>query len=220
MTKVSPRQLEIHAIDDGDMAKAFAKFSGLPHFRLFRKLAMSAVIKARPVVSLLDVGCGGGWFLRDVNRKFPHLKLTGCDLSEPMLVYSKNLLRDKATIVRGDAQNLPFSDESFDCVTSTLAFHHFPEPDKAISEFRRVLIPNGLMAVTDFRWDCSSWARAFLGFVTKYVVPRIMKDTNEPLGSLLAAMTLEECKTIMAKSAFTDYKVTANGWQILITARR
>lgn len=220
MQKVSPRQLELHAIDDGQMAKAFAKFSGLPHFRLFRKLAMSAVIKAKPEGSLLDVGCGGGWFLRDVNKRYPHLKLTGCDLSEPMLVYSKKLLGVKATIVEGDAQNLPFRDNTFDCVTSTLAFHHFPYPDKSISEFRRVLKPNGLMAVTDFRRDCSSWTRAFLGFVTKYVVPRIMKDTNEPLGSLLAAMTYEECKTIMANSAFTDYKVTGNGWQILITARK
>ena len=47
-----------------------------------------------------------------------------------------------------------------------------------------------------------------------------MKGTNEPLGSLLAAMTLGECKTIMENSAFTDYKVTGNGWQILISARK
>ena len=109
----------------------------------FESLPCPAVVKTKPEGSLLDVGCGGGWFLRDVNKKYPHLKLTGCDLSEPMLVYSKNLLGDNATIVKGDAQNLPFQDNSFDYITSTLAFHHFPEPDKAISEFWRVLKPNG-----------------------------------------------------------------------------
>jgi SAM-dependent methyltransferase len=49
----------------------------------------------------------------------------------------------------GDAEALPFPDESFDLVTCRLAFHHFPHPDTAVREFARVLRPGGILGFAD-----------------------------------------------------------------------
>ena len=51
--------------------------------------------------------------------------------------------------VQGDAEKLPFSDNSFDIVISRLAFHHFPNPKRCFSEMARVLKTDGKMVVID-----------------------------------------------------------------------
>jgi ubiquinone/menaquinone biosynthesis C-methylase UbiE len=48
-----------------------------------------------------------------------------------------------------DAESLPFDDASFDLVTCRLAFHHFPNARQALSEFARVLKPDGALGFTD-----------------------------------------------------------------------
>jgi SAM-dependent methyltransferase len=49
--------------------------------------------------------------------------------------------------VQGDAGALPFRDGSFEAVVSTEAFHWFPDPDAALAELRRVLVPGGSLLV-------------------------------------------------------------------------
>lgn len=51
--------------------------------------------------------------------------------------------------VQGDAENLPFSDNSFDIVISRLAFHHFSNPKRCFSEMARVLKKGGKLVVID-----------------------------------------------------------------------
>ncbi|MCG8584141.1 MAG: class I SAM-dependent methyltransferase [Pirellulales bacterium] len=48
-----------------------------------------------------------------------------------------------------DAEALPFDDASFDLVTCRLAFHHFPQPERAARQFARVLRSGGKLAFTD-----------------------------------------------------------------------
>jgi SAM-dependent methyltransferase len=52
----------------------------------------------------------------------------------------------------GDAQELPFEDESFDCALAAWMLYHVPEPERAVAELARVLRPGGrLVAVTNGR---------------------------------------------------------------------
>ncbi len=51
--------------------------------------------------------------------------------------------------VQGDAQALPFSENSFDIVISRLAFHHFSNPHRCFEEMIKVLKPNGKLVLID-----------------------------------------------------------------------
>jgi len=52
---------------------------------------------------------------------------------------------------QGDAENLPFPDQSFDAVVSNFGIGHFPRPERAVREFARVLAPHGVVALS--WWD-------------------------------------------------------------------
>jgi SAM-dependent methyltransferase len=61
---------------------------------------------------------------------------------------------------RGDAHALPFEEGSFDAVVGNFVIHHLADPEQAASEFARVLVPGGRIALTV--WDLPSQAR-FVG---------------------------------------------------------
>jgi ubiquinone/menaquinone biosynthesis C-methylase UbiE len=49
----------------------------------------------------------------------------------------------------GSADSLPYPDESFDIVTCSQSFHHYPCPERAMREAKRVLKPGGLYILSD-----------------------------------------------------------------------
>lgn len=98
--------------------------------------------------SLLDVGCGTG-FLIDLLSKQRPARYVGLDLSEKMLEVARGKAIAGATFVVGTADRLPFDDNSFDVVTCSQSFHHYPYPDKAMAEVYRVLKPGGLYILSD-----------------------------------------------------------------------
>jgi ubiquinone/menaquinone biosynthesis C-methylase UbiE len=95
---------------------------------------------------LLDVGCGGGAFLRHV-RATAGCEATGLDHSSAMV----RLARSKSPelrIVQADAAAAPFTDGEFTVLSCLVAFFFFPNPLQALREFRRVLDPErGRLAV-------------------------------------------------------------------------
>ena len=99
---------------------------------------------------ILDVGCGTGDMLRRFSGERA-ARLVGLDQSEGMLAKARELSaeEDKIAYLAGSAESLPFDDAEFDIVTSCIAFHHFPDPDTAVSEMYRVLKPGGRLFVCD-----------------------------------------------------------------------
>jgi SAM-dependent methyltransferase len=81
---------------------------------------------------LLDVGCGGGVFMRHV-RETVGCEVAGVDHSRDMVEISGG--------VYGDAASLPFEAGSFTAVSSIVAFFFFPDPVQALREMLRVLDP-------------------------------------------------------------------------------
>ena len=78
-------------------------------------------------LKLLDVGCGTGRFLRAVKEAFPRLGITGADLSPNYLQEAQGHLKPyKITTEVAAAEALPFSDASFDIVSSIYLFHELP----------------------------------------------------------------------------------------------
>jgi SAM-dependent methyltransferase len=83
---------------------------------------------------LLDVGCGGGVFMRHA-RETTGCRVTGVD-------HSRDMVRLAAPdAVLGSVERLPFEDASFTAVSSIIAFFFFADPVHALREMRRVLDP-------------------------------------------------------------------------------
>lgn len=105
---------------------------------------------------VLDVATGRGAVLYPAAESVrPQGSVTGIDLSEKMVQETNKELAGKKTLsnveVRQmDAEHLQFPDESFDFVLCGFAIFFFPQLDKAMAEFRRVLKPAGHICVSTF----------------------------------------------------------------------
>jgi ubiquinone/menaquinone biosynthesis C-methylase UbiE len=74
----------------------------------------------------------------------------GCDISQGMLSQRSPADGAAATaFLAASAQALPYTADSFDAMIVTAAFHHFPAPQDALKEFRRVLRPGGMLLIAD-----------------------------------------------------------------------
>ncbi|MEO6694995.1 MAG: class I SAM-dependent methyltransferase [Ignavibacteria bacterium] len=80
--------------------------------------------------TILDVGCGRGYWLNKVALS-TDLLLTGCDLYD-------NVELKRGNYIKGNVENLPFEDNSFDIVTCHHTIEHVLNLNKAISELKRV----------------------------------------------------------------------------------
>lgn len=107
--------------------------------------------------SILDVGCGGGGFLREMSLRAPEAALYGVDYS-PLSV--KRTLRSNRDAVRagrmvvrqGSVSALPFESNQFDLVTATETTYFWPNPPEDFREVARVLKPGGRFAIA---CDCA-----------------------------------------------------------------
>ena len=103
-------------------------------------------IVGRATGRVLEVGAGTGLNLDHYGPEVTELVLT--EPEEPMA----RRLRAKATrgeIVEAGADRLPFPDDSFDTVVSTLVLCTVPDLDRAIAEIRRVLKPDGRLLLIE-----------------------------------------------------------------------
>ena len=103
--------------------------------------------------SVLDVGCGPGWFWAAAAAALPEdLHLTLSDLSPAMVREAVERCEPgrfaSVTGRQADAAALPFKDASFDAVMAMHMLYHLPDPAQGLAEMYRVLRPGGLLAVT------------------------------------------------------------------------
>jgi ubiquinone/menaquinone biosynthesis C-methylase UbiE len=101
---------------------------------------------------LLDIGCGTGQFLSQVLTARTELEAVGLDLSGPMLDLCTTRCRpwqDRTAVVRGDSQRLPFADDTFDVITCSHSFHHYPDQARVVAEMHRVLRHGGRLLLID-----------------------------------------------------------------------
>ena len=86
----------------------------------------AALGKAR---SVLNVGAGTGSY------EPPHRDLTAIEPSAKMIDQRKN---SDATVVQGNAEDLPFDDNTFDASMAVLTIHHWTDQEKGVQEMARV----------------------------------------------------------------------------------
>ena len=99
---------------------------------------------------VVDIACGSGSFLKDLNRTFPRARVLGLDLSLAYLEETRTRTPG-AVVVQAQAERLPFADESLDALTCIYLFHELPPRVRPViaAELARVLKPGGLLAFAD-----------------------------------------------------------------------
>jgi ubiquinone/menaquinone biosynthesis C-methylase UbiE len=100
---------------------------------------------------VLDIATGGG---HTANGFAPFVKnVKALDLTAEMLVAAEKFIRanghQNVEFIQGDAEDLPFSAQSFDIVTCRIAPHHFPNVNKFVNEVFRVLKSGGQFLLDD-----------------------------------------------------------------------
>jgi arsenite methyltransferase len=115
--------------------------------------------------SVLDVGCGRGLLLVGAAKRLTSGRAIGLDLwrrqdqagNDPAATLANAKAEGVAERVElrdGDARRLPFDDQAFDVVVSSMALHNIPGAAgraTAVDEIVRVLKPGGHLAILDFR---------------------------------------------------------------------
>ncbi len=93
---------------------------------------------------VLDVGCGNGYVLEQYAKS--GAIVTGIDLTPAAVSLSRERFRLRGlqgTFHEANAEELPFADNSFDCVCSMGVLHHTPHTERAVREVHRVLKRGG-----------------------------------------------------------------------------
>ena len=154
---------------------------------------------------LLDVGCGFGGTIAQINANQSGMDLTGLNIDPRQLAAAEA----QTTPVHGntigwveaDACQLPFEANSFDRILAVECIFHFPSRAKFLAEAARVLKPGGYLAVSDFVPTMMFFGKTPIWMAIR---PRIAKSYgtlgNVPLRSYRA----------MGKSAGLELEGTRN----------
>ena len=105
---------------------------------------MTTYLKGSPSSQLLEVGCGMGTDTIVFERN--GFNVTGIDLTPAHITLAKRLFdiyNARGSFIQGNAERLPFPDNSFGSVYSFGVLHHTPKTQTAIKEIHRVLMPKG-----------------------------------------------------------------------------
>ncbi|MDP2825234.1 MAG: class I SAM-dependent methyltransferase [Sulfuritalea sp.] len=97
---------------------------------------LAGMLATRPGETLLDVGCGTGWFSRRFARE-AGLIVTGVDIADAALDFARDRSPHIA-FARADAARLPFADGAFDYVVAVTSLCFVAEEDRAVREMARV----------------------------------------------------------------------------------
>lgn len=107
---------------------------------------------------LLDLGCGAGNFLESL--KDTEIDLWGIDISKKATDLAKARVKRSGQIICKNAQNLPFDDCEFDCLTAWGTVEHFPDTLLILEEIKRVVKKDAIVFIMvpnsyyyKFIWD-------------------------------------------------------------------
>jgi ubiquinone/menaquinone biosynthesis C-methylase UbiE len=142
--------------------------------QLYHQTATQADLSGKKV---LEISCGHGGGASYLMRTLHPASYTGLDFNPDGIAFcqKRHQLPD-LDFVHGDAENLPFPDESFDAVLNVEASHAYPRFPRFLAEVARVLRPGGHFLYTDLRGDqeISDWEAALADAPMRQLSERII----------------------------------------------
>lgn len=180
-----------------------------------KKLLKGIDLKDKKV---LDVGCGGGQYMEYFLSK--NAKTIGIDYSEKMIDMAKEYLegnkKSRFSLIKADANNLPFPSNTFNLVLSIGLLEYLSKPEKALSEIHRVLKKGGL-AIMSFSKKESPF------FLLRIFPGSILREKLLKLPQLNTVFSSKDVKLLSEKSGlklkkidevlFTEYLALCKKWK-------
>ena len=185
----------------------------------------------KPRTRLLDVGCGIGFWVHEFNLR--KALVSACDLSSRAVQLTKHRLALyglEGDIREGNAEELPYPDESFDHVNCQGVIHHTPNTQRCLEEFCRVLRPGGTLCFSVYykvlplrcralyrfvSWSTRSWLgmsgrgrEKMMSASSPEELVRLYDGSGNPLGK---AYTLTEVRAMLPKD-FETIEVRRSGF--------
>jgi ubiquinone/menaquinone biosynthesis C-methylase UbiE len=172
---------------DEDYAASYAQQHQKMAENLGREVAQKLRSREFREGRIIDVGCGSGATAIVLAQAFPRSEVVGIDLSESLLRLASQAaqaagLADRVRFEPGDAERIPYDEDSFDIVLSLNMVHIVEYPIQMLDEIERILVPDGALFIVDLR-------RSWLG-----LFEREMKS----------ALTPQEAKALFAQSTLRE----------------
>lgn len=150
-------------------------------------VAAIQALNAQPGETILEVGMGNGFFVKDILHSDASIRYHGCDFSEAMV--AESIARNKVNVEAGRAtfhltntDQLPLPDASVHQIMTINTIYFWDDPALVLGQFRRVLKPQGTLVLAIRPKD------VMLGYpMTKYG---------------FTMYTLEELKALLIKHGF------------------
>ncbi len=164
-TMVSPEEMKQNAKTEFEAWAGSYDRSLLNHF-LFRPsyiMLMEEIarwyVEHRCPFRVLDIGCATGTLTGLLARSGWSVEVVGLDYAENMCHNARQKamasgVSDTVRFVNADSEELPFATESFDIITCSNSFHHYPNQQRAVCEMHRLLTPGGRLIIIDGFRDC------------------------------------------------------------------
>ncbi len=137
-------------MDWGRISGDYSKYRAGPPASFYERLGKHGI--GTPGQRLLDFGTGTGVLARVFARA--GARVSGVDSSAKQIEVAIRAASDEGLAIDfrvAPAESTPFESGSFDAITANQCWHFFDSP-KATAEARRLLVPGGLLVVSDFFW--------------------------------------------------------------------
>ncbi len=148
--------------------------------RSWRRRAVRSMVgdRGEDPVDMLDLATGTGDLALEMTRQFPEGTVVGVDPSVEMLRVGYQKLRqldltERVELRQGDAQALPFRDDSFDGVGIAFGIRNVPDRSLALGEMARVTRPGGRVVILELSEPRLGWVSGVARGYIHHVVPRL-----------------------------------------------
>jgi malonyl-CoA O-methyltransferase len=142
---------------------------------------------------ILDLGCGPGFFSRELALMYPKAQIVGLDLAKSMLIQArkKHSWRRKWSLVAADMKNLPFATGAFDLVFANQVIHWGDSLPHVFRELNRVMQANGCLMFTTLGPDTFKELKDAWSTVNAYAHVNEFPDMHDVGDCLMSEHFLE-----------------------------